>query len=199
YGLDGAVTRYRSWSQARDVLANGGRIAMSVGPPLYSGHLIMLAGFDENGRPIVHDPAKSEGYAYKFSEYSLSKSWFDKGGIAYTFYPEDSSRLTGIEDFASELVSVSQKFKLFDNYPNPFNSSTKIEFAIPDNGRVVLQIIGTDGKIQTTLINDYLEQGYHKVFWRGQNHNGSSVASGIYFINIQYKGQQLSKPITLIK
>lgn len=34
FGLDGAVTRYRTWSEAREVLDNGGRIAMSVGQPL---------------------------------------------------------------------------------------------------------------------------------------------------------------------
>ena len=199
YGLDGAVTRYRSWSAARQVLAQGGRIAMSVGPPLYSGHLMMLAGFDENGRPIVHDPAQSDGYAYKFSEYSLSKSWFDKGGIAYTFYPKDSSQLTGIENFASESVPLSQKFKLFDNYPNPFNNSTKIEFAIPDDGQVVLKIIGINGEVQTTLINGFLEKGYHKIYWRGQNYSGATVSSGIYFIAIQFRDKSLSKPITFIK
>ncbi len=59
YGVGGAVTRYRTWSDAYQVLANGGRIVMSVGLPLYSGHLMMLAGFMEDGRVIVHDPAKS--------------------------------------------------------------------------------------------------------------------------------------------
>ena len=159
----------------------------------------MLAGFDENGMSIVHDPDQSDGYAYKFSEYSLSKSWFDKGGIAYTFYPKDSSQLTGIENFASESVPLSQKFKLFDNYPNPFNNSTKIEFAIPDDGQVVLKIIGINGEVQTTLINGFLEKGYHKIYWRGQNYSGATVSSGIYFIAIQFRDKSLSKPITFIK
>ena len=86
YGVDGAVTRYRSWSQARQVLANGGRISMSVGPPLYSGHLMMLAGFTASGDPIVHDPARENGYAFVFNKSDLSHSWFDKGGVAYTLY-----------------------------------------------------------------------------------------------------------------
>ena len=55
YGLDGAVTRYRSWSEAREVLAANGRIVISVGPPLYAGHLMMLAGFTDEGNPIVQD------------------------------------------------------------------------------------------------------------------------------------------------
>jgi hypothetical protein len=86
YGVNGTVTRYRTWSEAYEVLANGGRIVMSVGPPLYSGHLMMLAGFTSDGSPIVHDPAKSSGYAKIYNKSDLSHSWFDKGGISYTFY-----------------------------------------------------------------------------------------------------------------
>ncbi|MEJ2637552.1 MAG: C39 family peptidase [Calditrichia bacterium] len=86
YGLDGAVTRYRSWSEAREVLAKGGRIGMSVSYPLYSGHLMMLAGFADDGTPLVHDPARQDGYAHRFNKSDLSHSWFDKGGIGYTFY-----------------------------------------------------------------------------------------------------------------
>ncbi|MGL1891138.1 MAG: hypothetical protein OCD02_05890 [Spirochaetaceae bacterium] len=88
-GLKGYVSRYRNWSDTREVLAKGGRIGISVGPPLYKGHLMMLAGFDKSGNPLVHDSAKEDGYFYKFDKTDLSKAWFNKGGIAYTFYPID--------------------------------------------------------------------------------------------------------------
>ncbi len=109
YGLDGAVTRYRAWSEARTVLANGGRIAMSVGLPLYSGHLLMLAGFTSDGRPIVHDPAKSNGYSYVYNKTSISQSWFNKGGIAYTFYPAGSYP-TSVENSSNQIVVKTISF-----------------------------------------------------------------------------------------
>ena len=120
YGLDGAVTRYRTWSEAREVLANGGRISMSVGPPLYAGHLMMLAGFTSDGRPIVHDPAKSNGYSYIFNKTSLSQSWFTKGGIAYTFYFPDSGAVN-VENSNQNIIA--DDYQLLQNYPNPFNPS----------------------------------------------------------------------------
>lgn len=133
YGLDGAVTRCRSWSQARDVLAGGGRISMSVGLPLYSGHLIMLAGFTANGDPIVHDPAKSNGYSYVFSKSDLSRSWFEKGGVGYTFYPVESE-LMSVRQLA-EAGDFPEGYRLFQNYPNPFNPATMIRYQVPGAGR----------------------------------------------------------------
>ena len=144
YGLDGAVTRYRSWSQAREVLAAGGRIGMSIGPPLYAGHLVMLAGFDASGDPLVHDPARSNGYAYRHPKYDLSRSWFEKGGIAYTFYPGDStSVISGIED-RTELRPHHAAFQLGRLYPNPFNS------------RALLQIHSERTQAAELLVHDIL-------------------------------------------
>ena len=129
FGLDGAVTRYRTWSEAREVLANGGRISMSVGSPLYPiGHLLMLAGFTSDGKPIVHDSAKPNGYSYVYNKTSLSQSWFVKGGVAYTFYPAGSYP-TSVEN-SLEHFAVDD-FTLYQNYPNPFNPSTTISFSLP--------------------------------------------------------------------
>ena len=58
--------------------------------------LMMLAGFDSQGNPLVHDPARKDGYGHKFNKTDLSKSWFNKGGIAYTFY-FDSTSITSID------------------------------------------------------------------------------------------------------
>ncbi len=120
YGLNGAVTRYRSWSDAREVLASGGRVVMSVGSPLYpNGHLMMLAGFNAAGEPLVHDPAKSNGYGYKHNKRELSQSWFNKGGIAYTFFPEDTSSITHVDLITSGLP---EKSYLLDCLPKPIQS-----------------------------------------------------------------------------
>lgn len=199
YGLEGAVTRYRSWSAAREVLAKGGRIAMSVGPPLYGGHLIMLAGFDEMGNPLVHDPAKESGYGYKFNKTELSRSWFEKGGIGYTFYLRDSSNVTGVKNLCRNYNKLPEGFAILKNYPNPFNSRTTIDYKIPSGGRVVLQIFNVNGGLERTLINQYKGAGYHKINWDGKNSEGKNVGSGIYFIGLKYKNISRLKPVSLIK
>ncbi|MEO8231762.1 MAG: C39 family peptidase [Ignavibacteriota bacterium] len=191
YGLDGAVTRYRTWSEAREVLANGGRISMSVGPPLYTGHLMMLAGFTSSGTPIVHDPAKQNGYSYIFNKTSLSQSWFTKGGVAYTFYLADSAALP-VEDINNSLLA--KDYQLMQNYPNPFNPSTSISFSIPQDGLVKLSVYDILGNEIEILVDDYLGAGNYTTSF-----NAANLASGVYIYRIQTENFVKAKQMLLIK
>lgn len=189
YGLNGAVTRYRTWSDTYDVLVNNGRIVMSIGEPLYSGHLVMLAGFTSTGNPIVHDPARSNGYSYIYNKSSLSHSWFDKGGVAYTFYNTDSIFVN-----VDEKIFVANDFILNQNYPNPFNPSTKISFTIPTSQFVKLKVYDILGNEIITLINDELQVGNYIV-----DFNGSDLSSGIYIYKIQAGNFTKSNKMLLLK
>ena len=194
YGLDGAVTRYRTWSEARDVLANGGRIAMSIGQPLYSGHLFMLAGFTNDGRPIVHDPGKSSGYSYIYNKTSISQAWFNKGGIAYTFYPEDGT--TSIE-LPEDGLLVSD-FELFQNYPNPFNPGTIISWQSAINSQQTLKVFDILGNVIAVLVDEYLPAGKYSVEFNSSTlHN--NLPSGIYFYQLRVGEFSSVKKMNLVK
>lgn len=198
YGVTGYVTRYRSWSQAREVLAKGGRIAMSVGSPLYSGHLMMLAGFDDNGNPIVHDPAKSNGYGYKFNKLELGKSWFNKGGISYTFYLNDSTTSIVQTEPPGGTLPVEQR--IIRNHPNPFNSRTVISFRVEKAGNTTISIYNINGQKVATLLHKYLDAGTYSIPWDGTDHNGNRLGSGIYFALYKAENGQLDfTPLQLIK
>jgi hypothetical protein len=181
YGLDGAVTRFRSWSQARDVLAGGGRISMSVGLPLYEGHLMMLAGFTPAGDPIVHDPARSNGYSYVYRKADISHSWFDKGGIGYTFYPAGTGP-TSAEDRPGN-GAIAEGFRLDQNYPNPFNPSTTIGFDVPVRSAVALTIHNSLGEEVRELVRGEFDGGHHRVVF-----DATGLASGVYFCRLKSAG-----------
>ena len=175
YGLNGAVTRYRSWSAAREVLAEGGRIIISVGRPLYAGHLMMLAGFTSEGNPIVHDPAKKDGYAKVYDKNDLAVSWFSKGGIAYTFFPVDDA--TSIERADILSGKLPESYQLSQNYPNPFNPTTTIPFTIPEQSDVKIAIYDVRGRMIEILYEQTTHAGSHTIVWNAEN-----LASGNYFI-----------------
>ena len=190
YGLDGEVNRYRTWSEAREVLANGGRISMSIGQPLYTGHLVMLAGFTSDGRPIVHDPAKSNGYSYVFNKSDLSQAWFNKGGVAYTFYLSNST--TDVENNVNN--NLANDFELFQNYPNPFNPSTTISLSLKNSGLTKLSVYDILGREVQVLLNDELSAGNYKINFDGQN-----LSSGIYIYRLESGSFIQSKRMILLK
>jgi hypothetical protein len=71
-------------------------------------------------------------------------------------------------------------YHLDQNYPNPFNPSTRISFALPENGYVILKIYNSLGQEITTLINKELTAGMHNIEW-----NAANLPSGIYYYRIQ--------------
>jgi len=191
YGLEGSVHRFRNWSAAQEVLANGGRIAMSVGPPLYSGHLMMLAGFTSNGTPLVHDPARSNGYAYQYSKSDLSRSWFEKGGIGYEFYLADSQTVS-IQD---DIVQISPKtFKLYQNYPNPFNAVTRISYTLSESSQIRISVYNELGQLIDVLVDRFKSSGNHILTWQA-----NTLPSGTYYLQLLSQGQTQSIKTTLLK
>ena len=149
---------------------------MSVGQPLYTGHLIMLAGFTAYGDPIVHDPAQSNGYSYVFNKTDLSHSWFDKGGVGYTFYPA-GSEVASVEPSVN-ADNFANEFQLYQNYPNPFNPSTRIGFRVRGSGLnfVRLAVYDVLGREMAVLVNGRMAPGTY-----GVTFDASHLTSGVYF------------------
>ncbi|MCK4339512.1 MAG: T9SS type A sorting domain-containing protein [Candidatus Cloacimonetes bacterium] len=91
------------------------------------------------------------------------------------------------------------KFKLYPNYPNPFNSSTVIHYYIPKYNRVKISIYNIRGQMIKTLANENLQRGYHKVVWNGKDENCKPVSSGIYFYKMETDSFSKVKKAILLK
>jgi hypothetical protein len=193
YGLDGSVTRYRSWSETKKVLDNGGRISMSVGLPISSaGHLLMLAGFTSDGRPIVHDSGKSGGQSYVYDKTTISQAWFAKGGIAYTFF--NSGNIVSVDNTNGK--SIPKNFELFQNYPNPFNPSTVISYQLTVSSLVTLKVYDMLGREVAILVDEYKTAGkYSSTF----NAKDLQLTTGVYIYRLQAGSFSKSMKLTLLK
>jgi len=196
YGLDGYVSRYRSWSEVYEVLQAEGRVVITVGYPLYpNGHLMMFAGFDSSGNPIVHDPARNDGYAYEFDKYELGKSWFDKGGISYTFFSETQSAIDerGVSSVFPEDIVILK------NYPNPFNRNTTIVYFISELVKIEAIIFNILGDEINNLYKGIIVPGTHTISWNGKDNTGNAVSSGIYVFQIKTTNNVKSENVTFLK
>jgi hypothetical protein len=106
---------------------------------------------------------------------------------------------------APEVVTVESElpdaFALEANYPNPFNPTTTIGYAIPavGAGHVELVVYNMNGQKVRTLVSETQEAGYYNVVWDGRNDTGELVSSGIYLYQIVSGSFHQIEKMTFIK
>ncbi len=90
--------------------------------------------------------------------------------------------------------AVPKEFKLYYNYPNPFNPITKVRFDIPKSTHAQLVIYDLLGREVALLFDTYVLPGTYEVFW-----NASSHASGIYLYRLITDDRTDIKKMVLLK
>ena len=85
------------------------------------------------------------------------------------------------ENSEEETTEIPKNYELLGNYPNPFNPSTTISYALPYSSNVELTIYDITGKVVKTFNENVQSAGYQNIVWNGTNQNGSKVSSGVYF------------------
>jgi hypothetical protein len=98
-----------------------------------------------------------------------------------------------------DIVPPETQLALSQNFPNPFNPTTAIEFFLPKTAPVELSIFNLEGKLVRTLVDDVLNNGFKEYQWDGKDTQGSSVSSGMYFYRLKVGNRTLTKKMTLIK
>lgn len=89
---------------------------------------------------------------------------------------------------------LPQSFKLYNNYPNPFNPSTQIQYSIPRNGHVLLKIYNLLGQEVATLFEGTQNSGTYTATF-----DGSKFSSGVYFYRLQADKFVETKKLMLMK
>jgi hypothetical protein len=101
-------------------------------------------------------------------------------------YPDEDSPVV-VETNALSLdqnLAIPTQFALHQNYPNPFNPSTQISFDVPEGSDLVrLNIYNSLGKKASTLINNVVNPGKHKVEWNAKDSEGNPVAQVYIFMS----------------
>jgi hypothetical protein len=105
------------------------------------------------------------------------------------FIPKDIAAIKNIIANGETGSSLNQ------NYPNPFTSSTTIEFEIQYYKHISLIIYDYSGNQVKTLVNQNYPSGKYSLIWDGTNSNGMIVANGIYFYVLMADNQKISKKI----
>jgi hypothetical protein len=91
------------------------------------------------------------------------------------------------------------EFALFQNFPNPFNSTTQIRFNVPEAAYVEVKVFNTLGQVVATLSDEMRTAGSHTLLWNGQGTGGEALASGLYVCRIKAGGYIAAKKMLLMK
>ncbi len=100
----------------------------------------------------------------------------------------------GINDPNNELVKIPGEFWLFNNFPNPFNSETKIRYNLPKNTKVKMNVYNIAGRRVKTLINDNKNAGSYEIIF-----DGSELPSGVYLYTLEAGKYKNAKKMILLK
>jgi hypothetical protein len=97
--------------------------------------------------------------------------------------------ITGVETVSYDLPET---YTLTQNFPNPFNPTTEIQFGVPHDSRVQIIIYDILGRKVKTLVDNAIAPGTYKAIWDGRDDNGLGVASGVYLYRIVAKSSSIS-------
>lgn len=139
---------------------------------------LKLKAGDSIGVNLYYNNVGYSGYATQFDQYE------------FAYYKLGQS--IGVEENNNDLIPA--EYSLGQNYPNPFNPATKISYALPEGGRVKLNIYDSLGRLVTTLVDEERAAGRYEVMF-----NASNLSSGIYFYEIVTKNFRSAKKMCLLK
>ena len=78
------------------------------------------------------------------------------------------------------MAQTPQEFKLGEVYPNPFNPSTTIEYSLPKDAPITLEIYNISGQKVATVDSGRKSAGKHTVVW-----DARGLPSGVYFYTLR--------------
>jgi hypothetical protein len=96
-------------------------------------------------------------------------------------------------------VQSPSSFKLYSNYPNPFNPVTTLRYDLPEDGLVNITIYDMMGRVVKTLVNSSQIAGYKSIQWNATNDRNELVSAGLYLYTIQAGEFRQTRKMVLLK
>jgi beta-glucanase (GH16 family) len=111
----------------------------------------------------------------------------------------DYVRIYQTSNLSTNYKTIPTSFTLHQNFPNPFNPTTTINYDLAQDSFVNITIYDMLGNMVNNLVNTNLSSGYKSVKWDGTNDQGKHVSAGVYFYTIQTGVHRQTKKMILLK
>jgi hypothetical protein len=157
---------------------------------------------------ITSDYGTAQGtqisYVFTDSEVDLNTTYYywlesvDLGGGSVLYGPL-TVLVTGDPDDPGIPPLPPTVTRLLPAYPNPFNPSTNIRYALKEGARVKIEIFNTRGQLMRLYENDYSDPGYYQIMWDGRDARGNAAPSGVYLYRMTSGKYATTKKMVLAK
>ena len=111
----------------------------------------------------------------------------------------DSTILMTINSTMNIDKQMPSIYTLHQNFPNPFNPKTQINYDLPEDALVKVVIYDVMGRNVKTLMNESQSSGHHSILWDGKNDMGEDISAGMYIYTILAGEYRSTKKMVLIK
>lgn len=105
-----------------------------------------------------------------------------------------SNEVTRLIIRAISKEAVPTEYALAQNFPNPFNPTTRIKYQLPTAGRVTLKVFDVLGKEVVTLVDEIEEAGYKSVVF-----DAARISTGVYFYRLQVGNYVETRKLMILK
>jgi hypothetical protein len=152
--------------------------------------------FSRKGLTFITTTMEHYSHEFEMEEESESNSQVvvNVGGSDIGIVIDNISLKVPVTSVKAQNERIPKKFELGNNYPNPFNPKTIINYNLPITHFVDISIYNLIGQKVATLISENKNAGYHQVEW-----DATSFASGVYYYRIQAGDFQDVKKMILIR
>lgn len=127
-----------------------------------------------------------------------SNRYLYAGGSGFNIF-RTTLQVPILSSIIQEKPGAPFSFEVKQNFPNPFNPVTKINYEIKEQNHVILNIYDIAGRWIKNLHTGIQSAGFFSVTWDGRNENGELVGTGAYFYQLKVGDYYETKKMILLK
>ena len=95
--------------------------------------------------------------------------------------------IINVEIYYNNAPEIPVDYSLSQNFPNPFNPSTSVQFTVPAAGLVTVKVFDMLGQEVASLFSGNAERGTYNLAWNGRDNSGNIISSGSYIYRMTAK------------
>jgi hypothetical protein len=169
-----------NWTTATEINNLGFEIERS-----YNGENFVSIGF------VKGNGTTTESKSYSFTD-NIDLKGTDE--IYYRLKQVDYNGSIDYSDVVSVVLETPVEFALGQNFPNPFNPSTKIKYSVPQSGLVSIVIYDLTGQKVETVVDEVKQPGNYEIEF-----NAAGLSSGVYFYKMTTNSFSQIKKMSILK